>query len=332
MPLHRSFLRRSSLRLPARLAALLLAAAACAPLAGAKDKPDERTHRFGVIGNSAEKKGARADGAARLKEALADSSEKSLAFVVINGIKGEHESCGDRLYEGRRDIVARARRPTIVSLAGSDWTACRNSANRTSAIERLNRLRELFHGEPESLGVERIHLTQLSASPRFRSYAENAHWKVGKVLYATINLPAGNNHYLPAAGRNSEYEDRTVANRFWLNRLFAIARSDKAEALVLFSEGAIRPFYLDQPAGLRGLLRRGPEEHDGFEAVRRQVQARAVKFDGKVLLVDSGPVEGRKPKIVWKDNLGQLSVGAKAVEVDVTVGEDAEFVVGDAKQ
>jgi len=314
-------------RPPRFIAAALVAALCLAPPAGARDKADEHAHRFGVIGN-----GAGTDGEARLKQALADSSEKSLAFLVLTGIKGEKESCGDRLYQQRRDIIERARRPVIVSLAGSDWTACRNSANRTNAIERLNRLRELFYGEPESLGVDKIHMTQLSASPRFRSYAENAHWKVGKVLYATINLPAGNNHYLPAAGRNSEYEDRTVANRFWLNRLFAIARSDKAEALVLFSEGAVRPFYLDQPAGLRGLLRRDPVEKDGFEAVRRQVQAQAVKFDGKVLLVDSSALQGKKPRIEWKDNLGQLSVGTKAVEVNVTLGKEAAFEVEDAKQ
>lgn len=318
-------------RLPLPLAGLLAALLALAPLAGARDKADDRAHRFGVIGNGAGSKGNE-DGEARLKQALADSSEKSLAFVVLNGVKGEKESCGDRLYQQRRDILERAKRPMIVSLAGSDWTACRNSANRTNAIERLNRLRELFHGEPESLGMNKIHLTQLSASPRFRSYAENAHWKVGKVLYATINLPAENNHYLEAAGRNSEYEDRTVANRFWLNRLFAIARSDKAEALVLFSEGAVRPFHLDQPAGLRGLLRRDPVEKDGFEAVRRQVQARAVTFDGKVLLVDSGTPHGRKPAIEWKGTLGQLSVGTGAVEVNVKLGKEATFAVEDAKQ
>ena len=309
------------------LAAALAAALCCAPSAGARDKASAPTHRFGMVGSGAGK-----EGDARLKQALADSSEKSLAFVVLTGIKGEKESCGDRLYQQRRDIIDKARRPIIVSLAGSDWTACRNSASRTNAIERLNRLRELFHGEPESLGSEKIHLTQLSASPRFRSYAENAHWKVGKVLYATINLPAGNNHFLPAAGRNSEYEDRTVANRFWLNRLFAIARSDKAEALVLFSEGAVRPFYLDEPAGLRGLLRRDPIEKDGFEAVRRQIQGQAIKFDGKVLLVDGGKPHGRKPEIEWKGKLGQLSVGAMAVEVNVKLEKEATFAVEDAKQ
>ncbi|WP_312514953.1 hypothetical protein [Massilia sp.] len=317
-------------RLPFLAAGALAVLLSLSPLAGARDKKDakvENAHRFAVIGH-----GVTEDGDARLKEALADSSEKSLAFVVLNGIKGEKESCGDRLYQKRRDMIEKAKRPVIVSLAGSDWTGCRNSLNRTNAIERLNRLRELLYGEPESLGLEKIGVTRLSASPRFRSYAENAHWKIGKVLYATINLPAGNNHYLPAAGRNSEYEDRTVANRFWLNRLFAIARSDKAEAVVLFSEGAVRPLYLGNPEGLRGLLRRAPEVKDGFEATRQQIQARAVKFDGKVLLIDSGDVPGKKPQIEWKGNIGQLSVGAKAVEVDVTVGKKAEFAVGDAKQ
>jgi hypothetical protein len=313
-------------------AALLATLLACAPLVGqAKDKDKDKearpTHRFAVVGND-----ARADSDARLKQALADSSEKSVSFVVLTGIKGENESCGDKLYLQRRDLFEHAKRPVIVSLSGSDWTGCRNSAKRTNAIERLNRLRELLYGEPESLGATKIHLTQLSASPRFRSYAENAHWKVDKVLYATINLPAANNHFLPAAGRNSEYEDRAVANRFWLNRLFAMARSDKAQALVLFSEGAVRPFHLDQPAGLRGLLRRAPVERDGFEAARRQIQAQAFKFDGKVLLVDSDAPGGHKPQIAWKGNLGQLSVGTKAVEVNVMLGKDAAFTVVDAKQ
>lgn len=311
-------------------AALLATLFVCAPLAAQakdKDKEERPTHRFAVVGND-----ARADSDARLKQALADSSEKSVSFVVLTGIKGENESCGDKLYLQRRDLFEHAKRPVIVSLSGSDWTGCRNSAKRTNAIERLNRLRELLYGEPESLGATKIHLTQLSASPRFRSYAENAHWKVDKVLYATINLPAANNHFLPAAGRNSEYEDRAVANRFWLNRLFAMARSDKAQALVLFSEGAVRPFHLDQPAGLRGLLRRAPVERDGFEAARRQIQAQAVKFDGKVLLVDSDAPGGHKPQIAWKGNLGQLSVGTKAVEVNVMLGKDAAFTVVDAKQ
>jgi hypothetical protein len=307
--------------LPVALAAL--AALAALPLLLHAAPPDDG-HRFGVIGHSFGN-----GGEARLRHAIGETSEKSLAFVVVTGIKGQDENCGDKLYQKRRDMIADARRPMIVAPAGSDWTECRNSAGRSNAIERLNRLRELFYAEPSSLGARPLQLTRQSMSPRFRSYAENAHWEVGTVLYATVNLPANNNHYQPAAGRNSEYEDRLVANRFWLNRLFAIARRDKVDALVLFSEGDLKPF--SEPTGLRALLRRAPPGHDGFAETRRQLLALAQKFPGKVLLVDSaGLPKGAHPAIEWQGNLGHMSVGSQAIEVGVEPDAKGMFSVKDA--
>ncbi|WP_296948452.1 hypothetical protein [uncultured Massilia sp.] len=288
--------------------------------AGAQDGADA-AHRFAVIGH-----GQAEDGDKRLKQAIADNDDKSVAFLVVTGIKGSNEPCSDRLYQQRRALVDAARRPVVVLPAGSDWTACRNSAGRSNAIERLNRLRELYYGEPAALGSGKLALTRLSMSPRFRSYAENAHWSVGKVLYAAVNLPANNNHYLTEAGRNSEYEDRLVANRFWLNRLFTIARRDKLEALVLFSEGDLKAF--SQPTGLQALLRRALPENDGFAETRHQVMALAQKFRGKVLLVDSGRLgKGVRPAIEWRGNVGHLSTGAQAVEVAVEPATRALFRV-----
>lgn len=316
-------------RRPFLLACLLAAVVATAP-AIARDKKkeketDEHAHRFAVAGQRTAE-----DGEAALKEVLLHAKDEDLAFLVVTGIKGAAEGCGDRLYQKRRELFDKARRPVILSLSGNDWTVCRNSAGRTNAIERLNRLRELFYGEPESLGKDKLPLTRLSSSPRFRSYAENSHWQVGKVLYATINLPAANNHYLAAAGRNSEYEDRTVANRFWLNRLFAIAKQDKVDAVVLFAEGNMQPLL--QPAnGLRALLQRAPAGYDGFAETRRQVQQRAAGFKGRVLVVDSAglPKEAR-PAIDWRGNLGHLSVGTHAVELRVAGKGENVFSVGEA--
>lgn len=321
--------------MPARrplLLAVLLAAALVAAPGSARDKKKEKdkaidpnAHSFAIVGHRAAEGGETA-----LKEVLQEARDEELAFLVVTGIKGEKEACGDRLYQKRRELFDKARRPVLLSLTGDDWTGCRNSAGRTSAIERLNRLRELFYGEPESLGKARLPVTRLSSSPRFRSYAENAHWQVGKVLYATINLPANNNHYLAAAGRNSEYEDRAVANRFWLNRLFAIARQDKVDAVVLFAEGNMQPLL--QPAnGLRALLQRTPTGHDGFADTRRQVQTQAAKFKGQVLVIDSaGLPKDARPAIAWRGNLGHLSVGAHMVEVLVAGKGENVFSLGEA--
>jgi hypothetical protein len=317
-----SRLRRATLRVALLLAAALFTTGALAAR-DARDDDDE-IHRFAIIGHSL------ADGGeARLKQALEKADDKSTAFVVVTGIKGAKEACSDKLYQQRRDLVGDARRPVIVVPAASDWTECRNSAGRSNAIERLNRLRELFYAEPQALGARKLALTRQSMSPRFRSYAENAHWSVGKVLYAVLNLPANNNHYVTEAGRNSEYEDRLVANRFWLNRLFAIARRDKLEAIVLFAEGDLKA--LSQPTGLRALLRRAVPDNDGFAETRRQVLALAQKFPGKVLLVDSAPLaKGSKPAIEWRGNLGHLSVGQKEIEVAVDPATKALFKVGEA--
>ncbi len=294
----------------ARRRSLLLFVLACVLAGGARaDARDDDAHRFAIIGH-----GFTDGGEKRLKQALADNDNKDVAFMVVTGIKGAGEPCTDKLYQKRRELVDDARRPVVVLPAGSDWIECRNSAGRTNAIERLNRIRELFYGEPKTLGAQKLSVTRQSMSPRFRSYAENAHWSVGKVLYATVNMPANNNHYLNEAGRNSEYEDRLVANRFWLNRLFAIAKRDKLEAIVLFSEGDVKA--LSQPTGLRALLRSAVPENDGFAEPRRLILSLAQKFPGKVLLVDGTRVRA-KPAIEWRGNVGHLAAGADALEVVV---------------
>jgi hypothetical protein len=139
-----------------------------------------------------------------------------------------------------------------------------------------------------------------------------------------VNLPSDNNHYRPEAGRNSEFEDRAVANRFWLSRLFALARRKKLDALVLFSEGNVKA--LGEEPGLLARLGRGGSAQDGFAAPRRQIVTLAAQFEGKVLLIDTAPVaNGSEPVIAWRGNLGHASIGARAVHVHVTPQADPMF-------
>lgn len=303
-------------------AALIAAACMAAPApSAARAAKDE--HQFGVIGNSFVKGGSEE----RLEKALDELSAPALAFVVVTGIKAHDEPCSDSLYLERRKLISNAKRPVIVLPAASDWSGCKNSNGRTAAIERLNRIRELYFAEPETLGRRKLEVTRQSASSKFRSYAENTYWVDGNVLYATVNVPANNNHYLPEAGRNSEYEDRLVANRYWLNRVFALARAKKHDAVVLFSEGDIRP--LVQERGFRAFLSRNRKPRDGFDAPRRQVAQLAHKFAGKVLLVDTAAAPGSKaePAIEWLGNIGHVSAGSRALQVHVAKDDDVMFTL-----
>ncbi len=268
-------------------------------------------HEFGIIGHSFTKAG----GEERLSKALARTRSASLAFVVATGVKDSAEPCTDALYAKRRKLLDGARRPLIVLPAASDWSECK-SGGRRAGLERLNRLRELLYEEAESLGERKISLSRLSMSSQFRSYAENAYWVVDSVMYATVNIPADNNLYRPEAGRNSEFEDRSVANRYWIKRLFALARGKKLDALVLFSEGDVK--IMTEPPKWLARLGRGPTGQDGYVQVRHQIQALAQKFTGKVLMVDSAPLGAKAlPAIEWKGNLGHVSVGSGVYQMKV---------------
>ncbi|OEZ63364.1 hypothetical protein [Duganella sp. HH105] len=282
-------------------------------------QPAVRGFQFGVIGHSFKS----GPDESVLKRAIADATLIAPAFIVATGIKASTEPCSDRLYAQRRALLNDAAPPMIVSLAGSDWSACVNSIGRSNAIERLNRLRELFYADGESLGERRLPLTRLSASAKFRSYAENAHWEYGKVLFATINLPANNNHFRAEAGRNSEYEDRLVANRAWLHRLFTLAERQKMQGLVLFSDGDVG---VQAEQGF-SLLPSFQSKQDGFAEPRRQIRAMAEKFKGKVLLVDTQSGAGTEPAIVWRGNVGHLSLAAEWAEVRVAPGTAALFTL-----
>ncbi|MET3133816.1 putative membrane protein [Oxalobacteraceae bacterium GrIS 1.11] len=292
------------------LGMILLGAALAGPARGAAPGRSELGFQFGVIGH-AFKFGP--DEAA-LKLAIKETDQANLAFVVATGIKAASESCNDKLYARRMDVLNDSQRPLILSLAASDWSGCKNSLGKSNAIERLNRLRELLFADDNSLGARKLTLARLSSDARFRSYAENAHWESGRVLFATINLPANNNHFRPEAGRNSEFEDRLVANRVWLQRLFAMAQRKKLDGIVLFSDGDVGVQTVDEA------------KQDGFAAARRQIKTLAKKFNGKVLLVDAkGGAKPAPAGITWRDNLGHLSVTSNWVTVRVNPGQQPVF-------
>lgn len=283
-----------------------IALAVLLPLAGSAAAAEQ--FHFGVIGHSFKS----GPDAGQLKQAIRETNLAHPTFVVVNGIKAATESCSDKLYGQRKSVLAASERPLILSLAASDWSECRNSLGRSIAIDRLSRLREVFFADDMSQGERKFAQTRLSASASFRSYAENAQWEHGNVLFATINLPANNNHFRPEAGRNSEFEDRMVANRSWLKRLFATAEHRKLAGLVLFSDGNAGVLANRKPLSAINA------KQDGFAETRRQIRALAKKFPGQLLLVDTETeaMPGASD-ITWQGDTGHLSVTSNWVNVKV---------------
>jgi hypothetical protein len=223
------------------------------------------------------------------------------SFIVVNGMRAPGEPCTDRLFRQRAAMLESGTVPVILSLAGSDWIDCRDRQGRPASMAWLNLLREQVYGEISWSGARHLTLRRQSASRAFRSYTENTRWVIDNVLFATLNLPAENNHYMASAGGNSEFEDRATANREWIKRLGLQARMERRPLIVLFCDGNPLP----APA-------RRSEQRDGFAEVRQQLRQLAEKSDARVLLIQ-GP-EQRSPKvpreIVWDGRLGYVNLRA----------------------
>jgi hypothetical protein len=234
-----------------------------------------------------------------LQNTIDESDKDNLAFVVANGIKANNEPCNDSVYTKRKAMFDSAQNGLIVSLTAGDWSDCKNASGRSAAVERLNRVRELFFVDEFSFGASKIPLFRQSASPKFRSYGENARWEFNSIIFSTINLPGNNNHYLAAAGRNSEFDDRQLANQEWLQRIASYATHKKLHGIVLFCDGNPLSPPVDQN-----------NKRDGFLEIRRQLNALAIKFPGKILLIHTqgNPDLTNLNTIKWNGNVGELGV------------------------
>jgi hypothetical protein len=278
------------------------------------------TFSFGIVAKPAH--AATAD--ALLHEAIDETDADNLAFVVANGIKADDEPCSDELYKNRRALFDNAKNGLVISVAATDWADCTGTKNRSIAIERIRRLREMFFTDDFSFGNSKIPLIRQSTIPSFRMYAENMHWRIGDVLFATINLPANNNNYQNAAGRNSEYEDRQVANSDWLKRIFITAKAGKLDGIVLFCDG--NPMtHSDHASGFFSSSKR-----EGYADVRRQIMKFSAAFHGRILIIHGEPDKTKKivsKNILWQGNIGTLGTETPWSKVIVDSTQSQLFAV-----
>jgi len=266
-----------------------------------------------------------------LGQAIDASNLANLAFVTVHGVRAKGEPCSVPLYRQRHAEMEHAGHGLIVTLAGHDWISCgASNGDIPIAGERLRHLRDIFFQGEYSLGATKLPLTRQSAIPKFRSYGENVRWELGPIMFASLNLPAPNNHYLAAAGRNSEFEDRLVANQDWLSHLFVLARLQKMRGVVIFVDGDpdLLSSHSDAAAG-----------RDGFREIRRALRRHARDFPGQVLLVhgQEAPTVGalradgkRQPQnagIQWQGNTGVLAGRSHWQRVQVDPASERLFAV-----
>jgi hypothetical protein len=253
---------------------------AFAPLAQA----EAQRYAFAVIANTMQSPADEAP-TQRLIEAI--SREREVSFIVYDGnLRGTKEACRDALYE-RRYALLETSRPALFFIPGQhDWTDCGTAeAGGFDPVERLDQLRQTLFTDSTSMGQNPIALTRESEVSRFRPFRENVRWQVGDTVFVGLNAPSPNNHYLTAGGRNGEFEDRVIANAFWLEHAAEYAKRRDARAIVVFIQGDPDPERYERPDRFAWLRFARNTRRDGFLEFKRSLVKLAQIFRGPVLVI-----------------------------------------------
>ena len=250
--------------------------------------------------------------------------ERNTSFIVYDGdLKGETEACRDSLYDTRHQIFDTSRKPVVLLPGGNDWASCGLAqAGSYDPVERLDFIRQLFFGDSSSLGQTPMNVIRESDVARFRPFRENVRWQTDGIAFIGLNGPAPNNHYLTAGGRNGEFEDRSVANAFWLEHAVETARRSEMRAVVVILQGDpdfARYERRDRFAWLR--FSRGDTSRDGFLELKRSLVKAAELFRGPVIVIHTSdtpiprgfridqPLRNDKGTVVA--NLTRIAIGLK---------------------
>ena len=196
---------------------------------------------------------------------VAEMNREPLQFVVhIGDFKNSDSRCDDASFLQRREWFDYSRHPFVFVPGDNEWTDCRRfSAGRYDPVERLGKLRELFHRGDASLGQRRMRLERQSAQ-----YPEHARWRHGGLLFVTLNVPGGANN---ARHMPEEFRARNAAGIQWLAEAFRLARADGSGPVVVFMHA--NPWA--SPSG----------RYFGYRELLAALAREARDYRGEVLLV-----------------------------------------------
>jgi hypothetical protein len=216
------------------LSLFLLLAAGCAIT-----PPHPQSFSFAVTGDTPYTATEEVD----MEWMIEDLGHLDLAFIVhVGDFKaGSNSPCTDALFDQRKRQFDKSAHPFIYVPGDNDWVDCRRSNNGgADALERLQRLREVFFAKPRSLGKTTLPLDQpdeecigQAGKKSCSRYSENAMWERGGVVFATLNIQGSNNNLGFDAASDAEFALRENANEAWMQRAFARANQPGMHGLVL---------------------------------------------------------------------------------------------------
>ncbi len=198
---------------------------------------------------------------------IAAMNREPLAFAIhVGDFKNGWSPCTDALFARRRDEFALLHHPLIYTPGDNEWTDCWRAVGTADPVRdplnRLQQLRRIFFADDYSLGQRKIALARQSTD-----FPEHARWTHAGVLFATLNVPGGDNN----ARQPHESAARGKMVDAWIAETFRVARAQSLGAVVLAMQA--------NPWSLGGGIRRN------YGSMIATIARETQRFDGEVLLI-----------------------------------------------
>jgi hypothetical protein len=238
---HQSRLSRKPTALALAATMTILSIAALAP-ALAHDENSNDAYKIGLWGDLPYSTLQATTGVPNL---IADMNSHRLKFTVHDGDlkQGSGSLCDAGLYAQALAYFNSLEAPAMVTPGDNDWTDCDRPANGGfNSRDRLDYERKVFFSTPYSLGQHQIRQEVqtdalcLSANGTLVGCVENRRWTVGRVTYATLNVPGSCNNLCDTNPDPAEYTARNAANIRWLKETFTDAKDRNSVAVMLVAQ------------------------------------------------------------------------------------------------
>lgn len=174
-----------------------------------------------------------------------DDRDVSLALHV-GDIHSGKQTCSQAYDQSIYDLWTAFQSPVVYTPGDNEWTDCHKSKEGgLDPLANLGYVRDIFFATPgNAIAVDKPLISQAQAYdanyPTDAEYVENVMWEQAGVVFVTLNVPGGSNNDEDnwfgldrTQAQTDEILKRTSADLRWLDKAFALARTNHARAVVI---------------------------------------------------------------------------------------------------
>ena len=191
---------------------------------------------------------------------LRQSAGEDFAFLMhVGDFKAQAAACSDEEFEKIRDLFRAYPKPVVYTPGDNEWTDCHGVG--TDPVERLDKLRELFFKDRQTLRLAQLNAVHQRRQAQFERFVENYRFTRSGVWFIVAHVVgSGNNYRKNHPPSMEEFRQRNRANLAFLLESFAAAVADDAPGIAVvihanpgFEQGKA-PGFADFVALMRDFL------------------------------------------------------------------------------